>query len=797
MKKKLIFLVIAGILICGCRSVLPKASQTDPLKTAQVLAEQSNDFYRQALDAYAVALQASPDDPKIKYDLALLYYNHGQYDLAVKTLLGCDSSEAQKLLALSYYKNADYTEALSLFEKIGEVGDDDYLYAYAMTCEKHNLYMNALKLYQKIQVSSLASVAKERIQKINALMEKTDVDNLDPSIRELVKNAPSEEDFPEAGAVILLLKEDAEVLKNNTVQETQYCFLKILNERGKHLGEIEINYDSTYESVEIEFARTITPSGDVVYAGSKHIRDVSRYLNFPLYSNARAKIISMPEVAVGAFLEYKIRIVQNKMVAEDKYDTNYFLQTDSPIQHAEFTVKLPKGKKLNQKVLNAEFAKNNEGLKAVGVEAGDQTIYSWKFDNIEQLIPEPQMPPFSEITPVILLSTFESWEQIYKWWWPLAKDKIRSDEAMQAKVKELVKPEMTEREKAEALHHFCVKNIRYVGVEYGQAGYEPHPAPEIFANKYGDCKDQAVLLIALLQEAGVKAHPVLIGTRDVPKLQNDFPSLLFNHCIVAAEVDGETIFLDPTGETVLFGDLPAGDQARDVLVFFENEAKLAKTPKYPAAHNQAFKKTVLNFISPTEIKGEREVRTQGIFDQGQRAWLRYTMPSLIEETLRQKVQEVIPGGRLIDYNVENLDDIKKGMALSYDFSGSDFLIQAGENMWVVPQLGGVDVSAVSRNERNFGIDFVLPQTEISTIEINFPKEYRVKSLPKPVESDNAWFSYKHVYEQADNKIIFTEENVYKKDFIDVKDYVAYKNILEQLSKDIRQSIVVEAINGQE
>jgi hypothetical protein len=90
----------------------------------------------------------------------------------------------------------------------------------------------------------------------------------------------------------------------------------------------------------------------------------------------------------------------------------------------------------------------------------------------------------------------------------------------------------------------------------------------------------------------------------------------------------------------------------------------------------------------------------------------------------------------------------------------------------------------------------VPQTQTTTVEISFPKEYRVKSFPKPVTSDNTWFSYRHVYEEGDNKIIFTEEKIYKKDFIDVKDYAEYKKILEQLSKEIRQSIVVEDVRGE-
>ena len=664
MKTKSIFLAVVCLFVLGCQPTGSKPGASEPsLKTAQALMEKSADLYQEAVATYQKILVANPANAQACYDLGHLYDAHGAYDLAIKTLGACSSLPAQELLAQSYYKNGDYTEALSVFEKIGDEGDDHYLYAYAMTCEKHNLFGEALKLYKKMRTPTFVSLAQARMQAINALMEKTELNKLSPEIQKLIASAPSAEDFPEAGSVVLYVQENTVILENNTLESTEHCLVKILNERGKHLGEIEIGYDSTYEKVEIEFARTITPSGDVVSVGSKHIRDVSRYLNFPLYSNARAKIISMPEVAVGAFLEYKIKVTQNKMVADDQFQASYLLQGDSPIAHAEYHLKMPKGRKLHQAILNIDFAKNKEILNPVITQDQGQTHYSWVFDNIEQILPEPQMPPITEITPVILLSTFDSWQALHDWWWPLAKDKIQINDAMREKIAELTQGAATLKEKAKAIYSFCARDIRYVGVEYGQAGYEPHLATEIFANKYGDCKDQSILLISMLRAVGVKAYPVLIGTKNVPKLQRDFPTMLFNHCIVMAQIDGEDLFLDPTGETVLFGDLPQGDQDRLVFVCFEKEAKLMQTPKYPAAHNQVVKKTTLTLASSKEVLGRREIRAAGVFDQGQRSWLRYTMPSLVQETLRQRIQEMVPEGRLIDYKVQNLEGMSDNIIL--------------------------------------------------------------------------------------------------------------------------------------
>ena len=797
MKIRIFFAVAFFLCLVGCEKAPAGCPTSLPsLQQATQLAQQSEEAYQQAVKVYQKIATQDPANAQAQFRLGQLYFDHGKYDLAIQTLKGCPTLPAQKLLAASYSKNGEDTEALAVFEKIGEEQDEDYLLSYAAACEKHNLYMEALKLYSKIQKAPLRSLAQARIQEINARMVKTHVDSLDPVIRSFIEKAPLAQDFPEAGTIVLYVKEEVLVHENNTVEEVQHVLVKILNERGKHLGEVEIGYDSTYEKVDVEFARTITPSGDVISAGAKHMRDVSRYLNFPLYSNARVKIISMPEVSVGAFLEYKVRTTQNKMVAEDKFNIDYFLQSDNPIQHAEFFVTLPKKHTLSQKNINLKFAKDPAVLMPQKTEAKNQVIYAWTFDNVQQIIPEPDMPPVCDITPVILLSTFESWRQIYDWWWPLAKDKMQADQAIKDKVADLVKEAKTPQEKAKAIYSFCARDIRYVGIEYGQAGYEPHPAAEIFANKYGDCKDQAILLVTMLRLAGIEAHPVLIGTKGVPKLQKDFPCLLFNHCITVAKMDGQLIFMDPTGETVLFGDLPSGDQGRDVIVMTPDALEMMYIPEFPSSHNQVIKRTILNFVDEKNIKGFREVKTSGLFDQIQRGWLRYTMPALIEETLRQKTQEILPGARLIQYRIEHIKGMESDIILSYDFTGSDFLMKAGPAAWVIPPLGGVDLSVVTRDQRLFDIDLGVPQTHVSTVEIQLPDGYTVKALPEPVLVENEWLSYKHVYTRQGGRLLFIEESISKKDAVDAHQYFQYKSMLESLSKDVRQSVIVEKMRGQ-
>jgi len=774
--------------VCSCQKIADS-----PTAKAQYYSQRAEILYHRAIDEYKKALTTAPDPEKIYYALGALYYQHADYVHALEVLGPLQSQAALKLTAMCYYKMGQYTDALTIFNKLGELEDDTFLYYYALTCEQQNLYDQALKIYPRIKFPGYQADVKTRIEQIGALAKNTDLEGIDPKIKELIEKAPAQEQYPQAGAVVLLSQEDIVIKDDNTMEFVQHYLIKILNDRGKRYAEIEVGYDSTYDKIEIDFARTIKSDGQVISVGEKHIRDVSRYLNYPLYSNARVKIISMPEVANGAFIEYQVRLTRGKLVAQEHFNTLYALQSLDPIQSARFTVALPKGRALYQRILNEQYKTTQVDLIPKKITDENKDVYTWEFHDIPQIIPEPGMPPLSEITPVILLSTFSAWDEIYQWWWELAKDKIEADDPMKAKVKELTEGKTSLLEKARAIYNFTARDVRYVAIEYGQAGYEPHRASEIFKNKYGDCKDKSILLISMLKEIGVEAYPVLIGTKGVVIVPEDFPTIVFNHCIILVKLGDQEIFLDPTGETVLFGDLPGGDQGRKVLVFFEQEWKLMDTPKFPAEHNRALSKTTLHFDEAENIQAARTVFTFGSYDQSQRYRLRYTMPILIEENIKQRIQDIIPGAKLLDYYIENLESMEEQIQLKYHFEGSEFLLRAGGDWRIIPQLSSIDLDLASKDSRKYPIDFSIPKITEDILEIKLPKHYRAKALPEAIVEETPWFTYESSYQYQGDAIIFLERTHMTAQRLEPTDYPRYKSILEKLSKDVRYCVILEKV----
>jgi transglutaminase-like putative cysteine protease len=786
-----VFMIGALVGLAGCDKANFDVGRADSFSRVSRRSAQA------AIRLYQGALRAHPSGvfaDSVRLKLGRMYLEAGSFGDAAAEFRMAVSSEAQRLLARALLKNADYTEALEVFNRIGDQSDDDaYLFDYALAAEKSHLYDQALRLYAGIGKDPLwASRAQERIRAISLDSGKGSFAGVDADVRKMIEESPQQQDHPDASGVYLFIDEDIRLTDDNREISEIHYVVKILNDRGKEkFGEVSLAYDSTYEKLELEYARTIKPDGTVVTVGDKNIRDVSVYLNYPLYSNARARIISMPEVASGSVIEYKARLTRSQLPNRKDFDTTYWLQADEPIAFQRSRIRVPKGRDLKYKIVNAAYNTFGFDMTPAVREENNEKVYSLEFRNVPQIVPEPGMPSWSRVNPYILFSTFDDWQDIYTWWQGLYKDKIVVDEEIRGKVRELTRGKLTDEEKIRAIYNFCAQDIRYVAVEYGEAGYEPHRASEIFRNKYGDCKDKAILLVTMLQGAGIEAFPVLISTFDALDLQEDTPNLLFNHAIAAVEIGGEPVFMDATGPTVSWRDLPVGDQGRMTLVFFKDKYGLRRTPLFASEHNKIATTMKIVVNADESITAERQVDARGFYQQAQRSWLKFTMPTLIEEDMGRKARTIAPGAVLKNYVIKNVDDMDKPILFSYTFAAPQYLRKAGSTR-VMDPLGGADVSWVVKESRRYPMEFDALQAEATTIEVELPAHLAVKYLPKPAQAQTKWFDFSNRYEKIGKNVVrFTSLARTKTRDISAQEYPAYKKALEATAFSSDQQVIIE------
>ncbi|AKF02903.1 DUF3857 domain-containing transglutaminase family protein [Sandaracinus amylolyticus] len=148
--------------------------------------------------------------------------------------------------------------------------------------------------------------------------------------------------------------------------------------------------------------------------------------------------------------------------------------------------------------------------------------------------------------PWVEISEFAAWSDVERWARPLyaiddldavlanvPMDRLRAAGARDAQI--------------EAALQFVQDEVRYLGVEVAHNAIVPHAPAEVARRRYGDCKDKALLLVAILRGLGVQAEPALASTTSGASLDDALPSpYAFDHVVVRIHLDGGPVWVDAT-----------------------------------------------------------------------------------------------------------------------------------------------------------------------------------------------------------------------------------------------------------
>jgi hypothetical protein len=139
------------------------------------------------------------------------------------------------------------------------------------------------------------------------------------------------------------------------------------------------------------------------------------------------------------------------------------------------------------------------------------------------------------------------------------------------------------RELSFRLCRWVRENIRYYPIDLLESSLQPHTADETFHYRCGDSKDKTLLLQSLLREAGIPSSPVLIASGYGSRLNIGQPMILqFNHCLIAAQIGGADVYLDPAVDLGEEGGLPLTDANTQGLKIEATKSEIVTLPPYQA-----------------------------------------------------------------------------------------------------------------------------------------------------------------------------------------------------------------------
>lgn len=261
-----------------------------------------------------------------------------------------------------------------------------------------------------------------------------------------------------------------------------------------------------------------------------------------ILDGARTWHVTLPDVRVGDRIEYAFSVVGANPVFEGRYygDHTAAFSVDLPVRRIE--VVKPVNRWLGSRMTHASF-------RHVATTSGGLERLSWNARNLKAYEREADAPGWADPGGRLELSEARQWRDVATWASGLYPTRFGDRRAAEQVAQLLELRGAAPSAAAGRALAFVQDQVRYTGIEIGASSHAPARPELTLERRFGDCKDKAVLLVALLAEAGIQAEPVLVDTDARATLREHLPSAsAFDHVLARVKLGGAWFYVDPTLE---------------------------------------------------------------------------------------------------------------------------------------------------------------------------------------------------------------------------------------------------------
>jgi hypothetical protein len=615
-------------------------------------------------------------------------------------------------------------------------------------------------------------------------------------------------EYDEETEAVVLLAEQITTVNNDGEIKTRYrCACKVLRPKGHSRGTVSVHFDN---ETRLTYLKAWSlPAGEKAFEVKE--KDATEYSPFfgALYQDTRLKRLTIPAAEPGNVVGYEYERKGRPFVLQDTW---WFADT-IPVRRARYQLKLPKNWEFEVYWLNHPRAKPMKREK---------NTFVWELTNISAIETEPLMPNWRAVAGRLTVSLYPeqeglrershaSWRDVGRWMNRLARGRRQTTPELQQKVADLTAEAHTLREKIERLARFVQREVRYVAIEIGIGGYQPHTAQEILANRYGDCKDKATLLSTMLAVIGVESHYVLVNTnRGV--VSAEVPSAFsFNHMILALrlakEVDDATLyavqenpegvrllFFDPTDELTPLGHLPSVLQASQGLLITADGGELVELPLASPYVNRLLRQGKFLLTVEGDLIGSMfEIRWGAPAVRWRRALLEASAAERAKLLQRRLVNDL--GGVLVQKaEVQNLEEYGQNLLQNYHFRADGFAKRVGDLLLVRPRVLGQKTSALLEEdeERRYPVEFPNTSMQTDIFEITLPTGYQVDELPAPLDLVSDFAEYRSEAEIEGSVLRYRRVYVVKVAVL-TEHLAELKQFFRQVAADERKQVILKRV----
>jgi tetratricopeptide (TPR) repeat protein/transglutaminase-like putative cysteine protease len=567
----------------------------------------------------------------------------------------------------------------------------------------------------------------------------------------------------------------------STIHEQQIYY--VANEYGvRQFSTRTVQYAPGSQELRVLHARVYKRDGRVLEGEEGSDTSVADG-QAAMYYDVRSRPVHYPALEKGDVveLEYRITPLTNSNPYGNYFGELIVFRSKFATDLQRFVLIAParqRFKIVEQRLAPAEIATQ-----------GHLRVYRWETRNSRPLANEPKGPTVTESAPYVHISSFQSWEELGRWYAQLIEPQFALDSALREQGARLVKNTSSELERIRAIHQFVLRNTHYVAMEFGIYSYKPYPVSQVYARRFGDCKDKASLMIALLRQAGIEAEIALVRTRRLGAIDPAANSVaLFNHAIVY--IPKYDLWLDGTAEYAGLRELPLEDQgAMALTVARDGHATLRSIPVTQARDNYTRRTVRAQVLPDGRIVFQGVTYTRGEDAPGLRR--EYESPERQRDAVRNALAEVLPSVKLESVRVDGANDFERPVTVEFRGTLDTFVGKRSVPLnasWMPRSYVQQLASLVSRSQ-----DLLLPAPWTTEEELHFqlPPASKITYMPPDTTLETAFGTAALRYERSGRELIIRTSVQFQKLRISPGEYEFFRGFCQQVERAFQREIRIE------
>ena len=524
--------------------------------------------------------------------------------------------------------------------------------------------------------------------------------------------------------------------------QTFYREVKILNAAGvSKFSTLKYDFNPLHDKIHVNKLVVKDQSGkpiatgnpDAYYVMDAHPDDMATY-DKTLY-------LPVPNLAPGTCIEIVVTM-QTKAAYDDFPFKREVLASSYPVQLAGLFVESQADSIVQETTNTTPPEQTGKGQL-------------WLIENHAPYQWEPEQVDYERFLPVVYLGAVgQKWSNVGQAYWQSLKPKLQMDDKIRELALSLTKDKANPAAKMDAITQYVQKTITYKPLEFGTRGIIPNSAAETLANKYGDCKDHAVLLQQLLTAIDIPAHLVLVDTQWAIR-PNLASTDQFNHMIVYAGSGDQLRYIDGTDKGLRPGHyVPPGLAGRRVLVLDPKHIRLETMPMYAAENCRVVSERQISIQETHDMQVVESVRFNGY----PAAHLRSVLKSMDAADQKEWVKKIItrhhPDTTLSSVSISHLFETGDELTLQMTYTLKEACEQLNRQIRTKIPSAWEDYYLKVQPVEHRTSDFEIPYPLVfeSRIKFEAPSHIRITDVAPPSKSGNtsycSWQSRSHLEKQT-------------------------------------------------